>query len=179
MNVNLVQSVRRDQISGWPGGFRWIWHTFAKIPHDGLNLNLLKGRREMKTPSSLHLLLPLLPFSPSFRSSERRQLGPTAWCWALLGGIDSWIIPEAAAADYQRRSHQASQPSPPTAISLYPRGVLLPVPSCHPSSRQRHVPQTPSPPLTLVLLLLTGNLNNNNYRHYWCHKQVTNLKLGQ
>lgn len=127
MNVNLVQSVRRDQISGWPGGFRWIWHTFAKILHDGLNLNLLKSRREMKTPSSLHLLLPLLPFSPSFRSSERRQLGPTAWCWALLGGIDSWIIPEAAAADYQRRSHQG--------VAAFPSHPNLPLPPRCPPSR--------------------------------------------
>jgi len=163
-----------------PAGIIWRGHTFLwnlKMCHDGFNLQHLKAISDMRWIRSPHSIFsPPCTSIPIFAPNERCQLGSAGWCWALLGGIDSWIIPQAAAADYQRRSHQgvpASPSHPQSPISLHP----LPSPPLRPPVTPRQGSVAFSKPA--VLVLLTGNLNNNNYHHYWCHKQVANPKPGQ
>lgn len=121
---------------------------------------------------------PLLsPSFPILGPNEWRQLGSPAWCCALLGGIDSWIIPQAAAADYQQRSHQGLPHSPPPLQLLFNLSIASSCPlRCPPVTPRQERDAFPEP---AARVLLTGNLNSNNYGHYWCHKQVGDPKPGR
>lgn len=135
-------------------------------------VNLLNVKAGPDTRWSLMLLCHLAPPLASFPilgPNEWRQLGSPGWCCALLGGIDSWIIPQATAADYQPRSHQGLPDWPPPLQLLFNLSIASPCPlRCPPVTPRQERDAFPEP---AARVLLTGNLNSNNYCHYWCHKR--------
>lgn len=121
------------------------------------------------------LCIPSPLLSPPFPSSgpnEWRQLGSPGWCCALLGGIDSWIIPQAVAADYQQRSHQGLPAHPPPNSSipnLSTPSSCCPLPRAPPSLSplvKRGTPSQSSPHgsswqviSTVTITTITGVIN--------------------
>lgn len=114
----------------------------------------------------LYPFIPLLASIPILGPNEWRQLGSPGWCCALLGGIDSWIIPQAVAADYQQRSHQGLPGSPQLSNpqSLYHPPVLFPVPLSPLVKRGTPSPSSPHGSSwqvisTVTITAITGVIN--------------------
>lgn len=95
------------------------------------------------------------------------MLGPVRWHWQLNypTGHGCWLSVEKSSG----HPSLASYPQSPICLPLCPP-PRTPVTPCQESDAFSKL---------TAQVLLTGNLNNNNYHHYWCHKQVAHPKLGQ
>lgn len=114
------QTMRFPCVKCYPSKESKSWETLTYLSSKLQNVSWFFNLLHQKAGSDIRCS-PLLPFTPPplsstatiFSPNELHQLGSPSWCCALLGGTDSWIIPQAPAADYQQRSHQGLPGSPP------------------------------------------------------------------
>lgn len=127
---------------------------------------------------------PLYPFTPPPLASHSHlrskwmtpagvawlMLRPARWHWQLNypTGRGSWLSAEKSSGPPRLPPPQLSNPQ-----SLCSPLCPLPRPPVTPCQERDAFPEL------ATRVLLTGNLNSNNYHHYWCHKQVADPKPGQ